>query len=93
MSTTNAFLTAVGITVAIAAGFGAYNAKEFFINHDTEFRNLGITGAVRVRPETSWNSGYSMYNNNVGSYYNYGSELRFYDNYQLNGRALGKIFN
>jgi hypothetical protein len=86
------FLILIIVCLAIAAGYGAFKVKERFINHDTEFKNLSIQGAVRVRPETSTNN-YNVYNSAVGSAYQYGSELRFYDNYQLNGRAFGKVFN
>jgi hypothetical protein len=89
MKTKLAFLTAVIITVMIAAGFGMYKVRETFVNHDTKFDNLFIVGGVRIRPEDRVR--YDIYNN--GSTFKNGSELVFYDGYKLNGRTHGSVFD
>ena len=93
MKTKHAFLTAVIITILIAAGFGMYKVRETFVTHDTKFENLAIVGGLRVRPEDRSN----RYNNNNiwvnGTYFKNGSELMFYDGYRLNGRMHGSMFD
>ena len=91
MKTKHAFLTAVIITILIAAGFGMYKVRETFVNHDTKFENLSIVGGVRVRPEDRNNSWNNVWVN--GTYFKNGSELMFYDGYRLNGRMHGTVFN
>ena len=89
MKPKQAFLTAVIITILIAAGFGMYKVRETFVNHDTRFENLAIVGGVRIRPEdrTKWDVASN------GSFFKNGSELMFYDGYKLNGRTYGSVFN
>jgi hypothetical protein len=89
MKPKDAFLTAIVITILIAAGFGMYKVRETFLNHDTKFDNLAIVGGVRVRPEDR-NNGY-IYSYN--SSFKNGSELMFYDGYRLNGRTHGSVFD
>lgn len=88
MKPKHAFLTAVVITILIAAGFGMYKVRETFINHKTNFENLTIVGGVRIRPEDRFNGNINSFNSNFRN----GSELMFYDGYRLNGRASGSIF-
>ncbi len=89
MKPKHAFLTAVVITILIAAGFGMYKVRETFVNHDTKFENLAIVGGLRIRPEDRDKG--SIFSRD--SRFKDGSELMFYDGYKLNGRTFGSVFD